>query len=69
MPKDIVVPSLTVQPRSQPVGSSQLCVRADSGIPLCLHSHELISLLLAVAVLIKSIARLVKALRGSADEA
>jgi hypothetical protein len=68
MPKDVVVPSLTLQPQSQPALSSQICAQADSGTPLCLYSHEMVSLILAVAVLVKAIALLVKALRGSADE-
>ena len=69
MPKDVVVPSLTLQPQPQPALSSQICAQADSGAPsLCLYSHEMVSLILAVAVLVKAIALLVKALRGSADE-
>jgi hypothetical protein len=68
MPKAIVVPSLTVQPQLQPAGSSLICVRSDSEIPSCLYSQEMISLLLAVAVVIKAIALLVKALKGNEEE-
>jgi hypothetical protein len=60
---DILIPNLSVQPlpRSETTLSSQFCLSPAFGKPSCIYTHEIISLTLAVAIL-------VRAIRGSAGK-
>lgn len=40
-------------PSSQP--SSQFCLTSNSSLPSCIYAHEIVSLILALAVLIRAI--------------
>jgi hypothetical protein len=65
MQNDILIPKISVQPlpSSNTMPSNQLCLSDASGTPLCLYTHEVVSLILAVAILLKALATLIRAIR------
>ena len=53
------LPKVSVQqlPTSQTIPSSQICIPSASGNFSCLYTHEVISLIMAIAVLVKALRR------------
>jgi hypothetical protein len=61
MTNSALVPEVSAQPplpTSQLVPSSQICIPSAPGNFPCIYTHELISLILAIAVLIKAVRRM-----------
>lgn len=65
MQDDILLPKILVQPLPiSTTSSSQICVGNAAGTPLCLYAHEIVSLILATAILLRALATFIKAMRG-----